>query len=157
MDFTKLWTETGSTLEKVVLAIAIGAVIAGFIMLYNKRAAGKLPRELIKRGAHNESTALTLAELGLKPHSAGTTSLKNPDSGLRRYVEVVGRDGALTGEELAKARLYVPEDRKYAAEVRYDAKGTNVATAIVAVIAIGVAAYLCIKYIPQLLNFRLFK
>lgn len=159
MNVQSLWQDAGSTLEKVVLAIALGFIAGAIIMLYNKRAVGKLVRELIKRGASSPATALTAAELGLKPRA----SLKSPNSAIRKLVRAApakegdSPDRALSSAELARTRFYLPEDDRIRAELRYDAKNTTLPIVILTVIGVGVAAYLCIRYIPQLLEFRLFE
>ena len=112
MNIPSLWQDAGSTLEKVVLAIALGFIVGAIFMLYNKRAVGRTVRELIKRGASTPETALTAAELGQKPRA----SLKNPSSALRKLVlaapEKEGDDPAraLTSSELGTARFYIPEE-----------------------------------------------
>ena len=162
MNISSLWTDTGSTLEKVVLAIAIGFVIASLIMLFHKRVIGRLVRELIKRGANTPETALTASELGFKPTSPAIRALKNPAGGLRTLISVVPdgsdgpSDGALKNDALSTARFYAPEEKRIRAEVRYDAKNTTIPIVIIGAIAFGIAAYLCIRYIPQLLELKLF-
>ena len=161
MNFFSLWAETSSTLEKVILSLAIGFILAMFVMLIAKRNVGKVARELIKRGANSPETALTLKEMGIKPHGAATPKLRDPRSLLRRSVKAAPEnegdspDRPLRGGEALTARYYVPEEERIAAEVRFDAKNTTWPIAVLGVIAIGIVAYLCIKYIPEILKFRL--
>ena len=161
MNVPSLWTDTGSTLEKVVLSIALGFMIAMFVILINKRGIGRIARKLIERGANTPESALTLEELGIRALGAGP-ALRDPGSLLRRSVRVAPENAddsperALKSGEVSTARFYVPEEDRIAAEVRFDARNTTLPIAIVGIIAIGIAAYLCIKYIPQLLEFRLF-
>jgi len=160
MDFSTLWTETFSTLEKVIIALAIGVIVAGAMLIYNRRVTGKIVRRLIAEDALTPGTAKTLAELGLRRGAA--SALRDPDGGMRRCVRVILADGTeaegrLKSADLADARFYVPEEEKYAAEVRYEAKNTAWPVLIVAIIAAAVVAYLCIKYIPQLLELKLFE
>ena len=164
MNVAALWEDTGTTLEKVVIGIAVGFVIAALIMLFHKRVIGRFVRELIKRGATDPGNAMTLEELGLKARLAAASELKNPESALRKLVEIAPGEGGepagtrrLKTSELVNARFYVPEEKRIRAEVRYDAKNTTVPIVILCVIAFAAAAYLCIRYIPQLLEFRLFK
>lgn len=159
MNFTTLWTDTFSTLEKVILAIAIGILIAGIMLIYNRRVTARPIRALLKAEALTPGTAKTAAELGLKP--SAFRPVRDPYGGMRRSVRVIladgtEADGKLTAEDLGTARYYLPDDLKYAAEVRYDAKHTAWPVMIVVVIAVLIAAYLCIKYIPQLLDLKLF-
>ena len=158
MYIPSLWAETGSTLEKVVLAIAIGFIAGSIIMLYNKRSVGKLVRAIIERGANSPATAVTLGDLGVRPRG----SLRDPASPVRRLIDVAPeKEGdppnrRLTASEVSTARFYIPEENRVRAEIRYDAKNTTVPIVIIGIIAVGVTAYLCIRYIPVLLKFRPF-
>lgn len=151
MNFETLWTEYNSSLEKVILSFLIGAVIASVMILYNKRAVGGFVRALLKKGAADETTAVTLAEAGYSRAAFIFASLKNPDSVLRRVVSVTGSKEKINSNELKNARFYISEDNRYKAESRYDGKNTSIPVLILTVIALTVVAYLCIKYIPQLI------
>lgn len=148
--FEPLWTDS-SSLYQVILSFLIGAVIACFMVLYNKRGVGGFVRTLIKKGASTPESALTLAESGYGKAFFILGSLKNPDSGLRRAVSVVDREGKLSSKELTALRFYIPEEKRYHAETRYDGKHTSLPVLILAVTALSIVAYLCIKYIPELL------
>lgn len=150
--FQPLWQDSGSSLSHVILSFLIGAVIASFMILYNKRAVGGFVRTLLKKGAASPDSALTLAECGYEKAYFLFSALKNPDSGLRRAVSVAGKEGKLTSKELPELRFYIDEEDRYHAEARYDAKNTSIVIVILAVIALSVVAYLCIKYIPELLS-----
>ncbi len=151
MNFELLWTEYNSSLEKVILCFLVGAVIASVMALYNKRAVGGFVRALLKRGAADKSSALTLGQLGYGRAVFLYSSLKNPDSGLRKVVSCAEREGAIPSNELKDVRFYIAEDDRYRAEARYDGRHTSMAVLILAVIVVTAAAYLCIKYIPELL------
>lgn len=151
MNFKLLWEDHNSSLEKVIICCLIGAVIASVMALYNKRAVGGFVRALLKRGAADESSALTLAELGYARAVFLYSSLKNPDSGLRKVVSLVGQDGRIDSGQLRQARFFIAEDDRYRAEARYDGRHTSIPVLILAVILLTAAAYLCIKYIPELL------
>ena len=163
MNFFSLWSETGSTLEKVVISLAIGFCVAMFVMVADRRDKAKLVRELIKRGANSPDSALTLSELGVAVHGIGLVGLRNGESLLRRSVraapEKEGDDPGRTlkGREVTAARFYLPEEERINAEVRFSAKNTTLLIAILGIIAVGIVAYLCIRYIPKLLEFRLFE
>lgn len=152
MNFKLLWEDYDSSLEKVIICFLVGAVIALLMALYHKRAVGGFVRALLKRGCADETSALTLAELGYGKAVYLFSALKNPDSGLRRVVSLVGKEGTVTSAELKQLRFYVSEDDRYRAEVRYDTKNSNLFVVIISVAALALAAYLCIKYLPELLS-----
>lgn len=151
MNFKLLWEDYNSSLEKVIICFLVGAVIALLMAFYHKRAVGGFVRALLKRGCADESSALTLAELGYAKAVYLFSALKNPDSGLRRVVSIVGKDQKITSDELKRLRFYVSEDDRYRAEVRYDGKNSNLLVVIISAAVLALAAYLCIKYIPELL------
>lgn len=151
MNFKLLWEDYDSSLEKVIICSLIGAVIALLMACYHKRAVGGFVRTLLKRGCADESSALTLAELGYGKAVYLFSALKNPDSGLRRTVSVAEKEGVITSAELKQLRFYVSEDDRYRAEVRYDGKNSNLFVVIVSAALLALAAYLCIKYVPELL------
>lgn len=152
MNFKLLWEDYGSSLEKVIICCFIGAVIALLMAYCNKRAIGGFVRTLLKRGCADETTALTLGELGYGRAVYLYAALKNPDSGLRRMVSAVGKDGRITSDELAGLRFYVNEDGRYRAELRYAKKNNTLPVVIVSVAILALAAYLCIRYVPELLE-----
>ena len=151
MNFKLLWEDYNSSLEKVIICFLVGAVIALLMACYHKRAVGGFVRALLKRGCADESSALTLAELGYAKAVYLFSAQKNPDSGLRRVVSIVGKDQKITSDELKRLRFYVSEDDRYRAEVRYDGKNSNLLVVIISAAVLALAAYLCIKYIPELL------
>ena len=113
-----------------------GGFIAGMIMtFYNKMYVGETVRRLLKREALSEDSALTLEELGLKPTKLRTGALKD-ERLLSKYVAIANREDAVTETvsggkrkrvkktyDFAKAKLYIREDKKYQADVRFEQKG----------------------------------
>ena len=152
MNFKLLWQDYNSSLEKVIICFLVGAVIALLMAYFNKRAVGGFVRALLKKGCADESTALTLSELGYGKAVYLYSALKNPDSGLRRVVSIVDKDGRITSEELKELRFYVAEDNRYRAEVRYDGKNNTLPIVIISAAVLAGVAYLCIKYLPKLLE-----
>ena len=130
------------TLTGIIWAIAAGFAVGMFLSYYNKNYLGETVRRLYKRGADSKETALTLNELGLAPTKFRTHSLKQGGS-LRKYVKIANEDEAVTSlgrKKRAKifeflfpssekdscdfetAKLYMPEEERYRAAVRYEQK-----------------------------------
>ena len=58
-----IFPSTTDLLNVIIMAFFLGAVIAGFLILYQKRALGKLVRALINTGATTPETAKSLKDL----------------------------------------------------------------------------------------------
>ena len=149
------------------IAGVIWAVFGGFVLgllmsYYHKTYIGEVIRRLLKKDAVSEGKALTLKELGLNVTKLRAFSLKRGRF-LRRYVEVA--NSAETEIPLGKKerrdifknlfpskekykydfdsmKLFVPEEKKYTADVRFEQKSrlSPVAVIILAAILIGAAA-----------------
>lgn len=129
------------TLRGLIWGVWGGFVAGLLITYYHKAYLGETVRRLLKREAHSKETALTLGELGMKPRFPLTRALRRSGS-LKKYVEVAnpgecetpgekprGRfEGKIfperdrTNYDFAKMKLFIPEDKRYAASVRYEEK-----------------------------------
>ena len=119
-----------------------GGFVAGLLITYyHKSYLGETVRRLLKRETSSKETALTLGELGMKPVFLLTRSLKRSGS-LKKYVVVANSDecetpdgkpkGRFEGKlfperdhikyDFSKMKLYIPEEKRYAASVRYEEK-----------------------------------
>lgn len=123
-----------------------GGLVAGLIITYYSRTyLGETVRRLISKEALSPEGALTLSELGLKESRFRKNALKRGRT-LRKLVFVANPDECETKPEkpektkksrlsklfpekekytydFSKMKLYVPEEKKYRAEVRYEEKG----------------------------------
>ena len=163
------------TLNLIIWSVYAGFMIAGIGAVYNKNYLGKPVRALCAAGAYSPQSALTLADLGIKPSGLLKRALReggalgkyvyvaNPDecrvdkphSGflkrLGRFLNIGVSDGVRY--DLAAARLYVPEKPQYRAQVRYDKKGSSPALLIVAAVAFLALAAALTFLLPELLGF----
>ena len=117
-----------ATLTGIIWALAGGFAVGMILSFYNMNYVGETVRRLYKSGAFSETTALTLNDLGLSPTKLRTHSLKDGGA-LRKYINIAG-DVAATADGKGKvsydfdtARLYLAEDTKYKAAVKYEQKG----------------------------------
>ena len=151
------------TLKWLIWGVWGGFVIGLLLTFYHKAYLGEVVRRLIKKEATSNDSALTLAEIGIKPRRLLTRALKRGGS-LRKYISVANpeecekvlpsKKGFLRGKvfpegenveyDFAKMRLFIAEDVKYTAAVRYDEKKKIspvrliVFTAVLTALAIGV-------------------
>ena len=115
-----------------------GGFAAGLLItFYHKSYLGEVVRRLLGRGASSPDSALTLDELGLK--SALRKAALSRGGSLAKYISVANPDEYETNDGKARGRfegkifperdrtvydfsamkLYIPEDKKHAASVRY--------------------------------------
>ncbi|MBE6577754.1 MAG: hypothetical protein E7653_06410 [Ruminococcaceae bacterium] len=168
-----------SFIRLVIIGLFIGLSIAGFAAVFNKRVLGNFVRKLISEEALSPESAKTLEELGF----AGKVTIYNAvrkSTTLRRVVkcrEEQEYEAALkekqaeyenarqTDKKLPKFketeykvdptrdRFYIPEDMKYMADVKFDAKGNTWASAIFCCIFMLVLMVVAIILLPSILEF----
>lgn len=111
------------TLTGIIWAVAAGFGIGLVAAYYNKNYVGETVRRLYKKGADTKETALTLKELGLSPTRLRIHALKE-NGALRKYIKFADEDvGDDNTRDFGTSKLYMPEEQKYAAIVRYEQKG----------------------------------
>ncbi len=166
------------TLAIVLWSIYVGFVIAGGLSVYHKCYLGEVVRALIKKKATDESSAVPAKELGIRMGyfrrknvlGGGTLSkyviVANPEESLvkkaplKPFLSAVSRFFGGTGERKTEygadtAKIYLLEDKRIQAEVRYSKKGTNALMFFVGAavfLGITVALTFAIPYLLELLD-----
>jgi hypothetical protein len=155
------------TLQRVVLGIFIGVIIAAGLVCYDKNRLGAFVRQLVKDECLWPDKAKTLSELGFLRNSGVKLSLRSPNK-LGKIVHCVERDAYLEQVEKARAEyvaehgndegffmpeyrldfendhFYIPDEEHYRAEIRYEEKGSGWrAFALVVIISVVGAALVC--------------
>lgn len=148
------------TYRMMILAIALGLIIASAIMLYKRKVDGKMVRELWKKGATSPETAKTLGEIGLADSRSIVYSLKRGtlrrmlrcaekdehDKKMRELIEKQGAKKAQIREYMGnphKDRYYIPEERAEEMVALFSSKGSGIGGFLLTVVfAIGAAALL---------------
>lgn len=169
LDNFDFGTGTLVSLKTILVGLTIGLILASFITIYNKRYIGSFVRKLLEEECLSKDSAKTLEELGYLKNPGIKQAIKT-DKPLSRWVKCVEEDEFY--EEMTKKReeyeaahaddkkapsfkeisfkrnvntmhFYIPEEKKYAIDIKYDAKGANwVSFILVAVVAIAVCAFL---------------
>ena len=162
------------TLETALAAVVIGLFIGCIVALYSKVYLGKLVRTLIKKEAIGEDSAIAFSDLGMKPTRLIRRALRD-SSALRKHVFVKnpeeaalpdtssdftkklrkffrGKETRDTVYDLSAVRLYIPFDKKYSAEVKYENRGNPALIIILAAILFAAAAALFYFGLPELLE-----
>lgn len=162
------------SIEMIIAAIFVGAVIASFAAIYNKRILGDFVRAIIKSGANSADKAKTVSELGFEKDIFMRSALRD-GTALRRTVlraddiqpgsdtqpeeQNIAAQKTKKGRrsdiklriDLETARFYIPEEGRYRAEVRYDKKGTDWLGFVIAVLVFAALAALVNYVLPELL------
>lgn len=169
MDNIKFGTGTLITLKTVLIGLTLGIIFASFITIYNKKYIGGFIRKLLKEQCLDAESAKTLEELGYSKKLGVKLALR-ADKPLSRWARCVEEDEFRAEIEKKRAEFeeahkddddppkfhevgfkrdmktmhfYIPEEKKFAADVKFDAKGANWGSFIlVAVVAILICAFL---------------
>ena len=135
-----------ATARNIIFAFCFGIFLAALYTAYQRGVVGKPVRALLRAEALSPESAKTLAELGLE---------KNPF-----VVFEIGRNAtlktlikSLVGEgDDAPTRYYIPEELKYRADVRFEAKGNGVAALLITAVVSLALAFALIALFPTLLT-----
>ena len=154
-------------LNVIIMAFFLGAVIAGFLILYQKRALGKLVRALIHTGASTPETAKSLKDLKLDYHFLIHHSLRD-NSSFRRVISVVQSAQTPTasdsGDKKQKTKrrhdsdrsawpLYIVDANREKAEALYSDNGSALLHVLFSLLALSLVAFLSYLLVPLLLDF----
>lgn len=162
----------GATLSQIIIALMIGCSLAAVFAVYERRFLGSMIRALIAREAHDEESALTLAELGCKSNGFLKYNLRRRDSALRKLVRYAGEeaeDVTPIGEnaraergrrqsmtevlDFEATRFYIPPALRDRAAIRYNEKGSDLRSLLLTVLVSMVSGALLLRLLPVL--FRL--
>jgi len=178
LDNFSLGTGSLISLKMILVGLTLGLIFASFITIYNKRYIGNFIRKLLKEECLSGESAKTLGELGYSK-SFGIKQAIKTDKPLSRWVRCVEEDEFYAElekkrkeyEEINKnnknapkfkeiefkrnvntMRFYIPEEKKYAADVKFDAKGANWISFILVVIVSTVACAFLTFVLPDLIK-----
>ena len=151
-------------LSWAIVALCLGIILAAILGVYEKRGLGEFVRKLIYEECYTPESAKTLSELGFTKNTAVRAALR---AGSLSKVVVCTQEQAYDAEiEQKKAAyeqnatkdsppfksvrykinyetdtFYIPKEASYAADVRYDKKGSGIGTIL---IAVGIALLLAV-------------
>ena len=172
--------ETGGliSLQGIIIGITVGLIIASAGTIYNKRYIGSFVRRVISCGCFDAKSAKTLYDLGYLK-SPGIRGVIKSGGSLSRWVRCAEEDEFLVEVEKKRAEFeeahkndekkpkfiepefkrdlntmhfYIPEEKKYAAEIRFEDKGANVgAFILVVLLSLAICALVC-YFLPDLIK-----
>lgn len=163
------------TLQKVVLGIFAGVIIAAAMACYDKNLLGSFVRKIVKEQCLWPDKAMTIRELGFHRNGAVKVSLRSPNK-LGRVVHCVEKEayqaqvaaarevyvtehGSDEGFFMPEYRLdfdtdhfYIPDEEHYRAEVRFEQRGSGWRAFILVCIVATISAALICFLLPDMLQ-----
>lgn len=163
------------TLQRIVLGLFAGIIVAAGIACYDKNRLGAFVRKLVKEQCLWPDKAQTLYELGFMKNSGVKASLRSPNQ-LGKVVHCVEKEAYEKQVEEARAayvaehgndkdffmpdyrinfdtdHFYIPDEEHYRAEVRYEEKGSGWRAFILVVIVSVIGAALVCFLLPDMLQ-----
>ncbi len=151
-------------LSWAMIALCFGIVLAAILGVYEKRGLGEFVRKLLYEECYTPESAKTLYELGYRKNTAVRSALKRGslskvvvctqkqeyDAQIAQkkaeYEQYATKDSPPFKSvpyriNYEKDTFYIPKDASYAADVRYDKKGSGIGAVL---IAIGIALLLSV-------------
>lgn len=167
------------SIRMIIIGLFIGIGIAGFAAVFNKRVLGAFVRRLLSEQCLSQESAKTLDELGFGANLFVRFSLRSGAVNLRSVVKC--REEELYYAELEKMReaheqkrrsdpslkpfketpyrvdvledsFYIPEEKKYVADMKFEAKGTSWHGIIVLMIFSVIALIAVLLILPEILG-----
>lgn len=161
----------------VIIGILIGFFVACCMTLFDRRVLGDFVRHVLRNECLSRETAKTLAELGYEKNAFVRGALRSGVS-LRRVVKCVEEEAfnAETARKQAEyeaanegkkvpaykppkfkvdvstMHFYIPEELKYMADVKFEKKGANPVTLLIALVLFAAVAVIAFYAVPELLQ-----
>lgn len=144
--------ETATLTRNVILAFAIGVILAALAAFYHKSVPGAIVRSLLRAEALSPETAKTAEELSLHKNFFYRYELRRNITLKKLILSVEATETAADGEEYTVLRYYIPEEKKYHAETRFEKKGSGPIGLLLTAALTVVAAILLIRAVPVALK-----
>lgn len=157
------------TIDIIVWGIYIGVMIAIVLSVITRINLNKMISRIIRSKADEMPAAKTLSELKLENNIILKGMLK-PTSPLMKYLKLSNREEAVTNSasgfksfwykkilgndlpekiDLSKAKFYLPEDKRIAAEFRFSKEKLPVLTVVLSALILFAVACFALKLVPQ--------
>ncbi len=171
---------TGSlvSLRLIIIGLTLGIIVASICTLYTKRYIGDFVRKMLYEECFDERSAMTLYDLGYMK-SPGVRGVVKTGGSLSRLVRCVEEDQFLAAAAEERAafeeahkndskkpkykppqfrrdcntmHFYIPEEKKYTADIRFDNKGANFGSVILICIGALLICMLLCYILPDMIK-----
>ncbi len=174
-EHINMGTSSIVSLQTIILGIFGGIIIAAAIARYDKNRLGAFVRAIVRNQCLWPEKAMTLDELGFARNGSVKASLRSRNK-LGRVVRCIEKEKYEAEVEAARAEyiekngsdkdffmpdyrinfntdhFYIPDEDHYAAEIRYDNKGSGWRAFLLVIIASVIGAALLFFLIPDMLQ-----
>lgn len=149
-------TLTGTGWMVAVAAIAVGIIVAVAAALVIRVWHYRIVKAFVDHGADDIPTAKTLGEVGLGNRWL-IRRMTRPGTPLGKTLACANEEELAELPKKAKvraesARLYLPAEKKDAAELRFTKEKHPIATFVITLVLVAAAAVFVIKFIPNILG-----
>ncbi len=162
-------------LSWAIIALCLGMILAAIMGVYEKKGLGEFVRKLIYEECYTPESAKTLYELGFHKNAAVRGALRSGSlskivvcTQKKEYDDAVAQKKAEYEQNASKDdpafrsvaykidyqkdTFYIPKDASYAADVRYDKRGSGwIAVLVVSVLSVLIALFI-IFILPDMLQ-----
>jgi len=168
-DYENLSGNSLFSVPLIVIGIFVGVAIALIVNVYTKRVLGRMVRTLLSQECTSEESAKTMEELGLGANFLLRHAVKGNVS-LRRVVYCREEEEFLREEEKQidassdkrkrksfrvnpeEHHFYIPEDQKYTAEIKFEAKGSSPVALCILLVILFVGLIAILFALPKLME-----
>ena len=159
-DNFSITDRTIATVNTIIPALICAFIIAAVATFFCRRVVGEFVRTLCKKEAFSPEAGVTLFESGLFRSTVVRSQLSR-SAFLRKVVfcreeqEFLSEKGkdATYKIDFMRDHFYIPEDLKYRAENRFNAKGSTWIYVVLTVILVPVVVGLLCRFRPNILQF----
>ncbi len=174
-EYINVGSDAIISLQKIVIGIVIGIIVAAAIVCYDKNRLGAFVRAIIREQALRPDKAMTLHDLGFARNGGVKASLRSRNN-LGRVVKCVEKEEY--EREVAAAReayiaehgneegfhrpeyrinfntdrFYIPDEEHYRVDLHYDKQGSGWRAFILVIIVAIVSAVLLCFLLPDMLQ-----
>ena len=138
----------------IVFGIFIGVFLASVYMVYVKNVVGAFVRKLLAEECLSEERAQTLEALGFDRNPFVKLALRGS---LLASTVVQLPAATVTGEsgeaQTVPTRYYIKEEKKYVAEMRFNARGSGAVTLLFVLLISAICIFVIFGFLPQILRF----
>lgn len=143
---------TANTVRTVILAFALGILLAALAAFYTKNVPGAIVRSILRAEALSPETAKTLEDLALDKNFFYRYELRHNVTLKKLILSVETAEHTESGEEYTEIRYYIPEEKKYHAETRFEKRGSGPIGLLLAIVLTIVGTVLVMRLVPVILN-----
>ncbi len=171
LEHLTMFTDSG--FKMIVLAFYFAFILAAFFIFYNRTVIGAFPRAICKNECHSPEAAMTFSQLGFSKKNIFVKLALLRGNVLRRIVHCVEEEEwaenstrvggkskfleFILPEKRYKInfendRFYIPEDRKYTAQSKFEKKGNGILPLILTAIVGLVVVLLIFRFVPGFIS-----